>query len=409
MNIQVNDTPTETPSIVPDLHAHDGANDLASLGELAPGANEKRVGEEKSETKKEPTPEERADKTAGFYHAGVDRLIDCGVEFMEARRALKGDNKGMERYGARLHERGMLTQREAADPSGSAKLSRLNKIGEQSDYLRIPDVRQIVGPRYTLLYACAAICEKLAEAGEDPSQKLVNILKECPNEEVDRAYLTGVLKDLKTESRRGTDEGKEPTVNPEGVNGEVSTSDLSPSEQPNEEAKVRSKANDAEPKWPALIKGNNRFDRILITPRAADKKLLSQALADPSQPGKQLPVEQVAARDAAVVIECEIRDLPSIGQFLPGWDFKKPPKYLAISRTNEPDIGGDRVLVVLERGNVAIDLAKFKPAAEEPMNIVKTVTAICPGGEWLHVFAEGPLPGVTSLIGDDGWLDGVAS
>jgi hypothetical protein len=322
------------------------------------------------------SPDERANRTAIYWHSTSAGLFACGTEVEEAWRVL--DQAGKEEYVAGLVQRAMLTKREAADPQGSAKLSRLRKVARHEDVLNRPEVLLRVGASLSKLDLCASIFEEAEGAVAEKRQKLIDILENCPNEEVDRAYLAAAHKALKRAQNPPPEHDHAPTDAADGATT-----------------------------WSSLRDNKSRFDRVLITPRPADMRRFAKSLAHPERIEEQLPLRDVLAKNAVIVIAAEVSDLPRLVEY-PALrcGIKGPPSVFLARRPMTAEISKAPILIALERGDVESSAAGANLWIEGgEVDFAAMAAHLYPGGQWLHVFAGEEQDGFTSLIGDHGWVD----
>lgn len=371
---QVSLVPMETKPLVGD--------DIAERSPLAPGASPVSVLTGADSI----SPEERAKRTAGYWNKSAEEIVACAIEVRDAWSALRNNKKDLDTYIAGLVKHGMLTKREAADPEASAKLSRLRKIAEHAPLMRDPVIVRRVGIAYTKMERCCAIYDAIEGTNEQKSEKLIEILDNCPNEEIDRRYLVDAHRKLRHERNARSPHNKEQNSN-----------------QLEEKAKPKSPTT-----WSDLLNTKQRFDKILITLRPADSRRLSQKLADPAKLTKELPIKQIlAAGTTTVVVAATIRDLPLVLRELTrDWGFKKSPTVMLAREPVDADIGAARVLVALHRGELKPNIAALWTGDHDADDVVGDVLRLCGGdGRWLHVFADEAREGWTTLVGNDGWID----
>ncbi len=381
------------------INAKNGtSDDLASMPDEAPLApiaenspNGRQLAPGASQPPDHPSPDERAERTAIHYHRGSEEIIACGVEVNNAGRALRKDAEGMKAYLAGLVRRGMLTDREAADPQGSAKLSRLRKIGQHESMLQNREISRRVGAGYTKMERCCAIYDEVEGTDEQKLQKLLEILESCPNEEVDRAYLIDAYDELKRQRNAVDNDVEEPA-------------DESVDETAEDQINKKSES-DGATTWPELLAKKQRFNRILITPRPKDMRLIAKKLADPEKLHKELPIKEViASGNAVVVVSTTVRDYPLVMRELTrGWGFKKAPAVLLARKPEGPDIGDARVLITL--GDLKPAIAELWVGGHDPDDVRGDAQRLFPGGTWLHVFADDACDDWTTLIAGAGWVE----
>jgi hypothetical protein len=128
---------------------------------------------------------------------------------------------------------------------------------------------------------------------------------------------------------------------------------------------------DAEPPGPWST--GERFDLVLFTPSEGDLRYLRADYADLETLRKCLPLHSVIEKDAAVVVETKIRDLPVIvNVLLPlcGFTQGKRPRVLIAEQPQNPDVTDARVLVAIERG-VAFSAPKGWLEDADPVEIAE--------------------------------------
>jgi hypothetical protein len=328
------------------------------------------------------TPEERAVRTADHWKGGIEETFACAIEVDDAWRAFRDDPASMQRYADCLVETDMLTKLEAADPKASAKLSSLRKIAEHLTVLRGARVSKHVGAGVSKLAICARIAEQIPGGEAEKIQGLSKVLEACPNEEVDRRYLIAQNKRLKRE-----------------LNAPPSQDDEAP-EEPAESAGTTT--------IPEVIEQKKRFGRVLLTPGDSDMRLFKKILADPDQLERQLPLKKIFAESAGLVILAEVRDLAFIQEHpLFRASFSRPASVFLLRNPTGHYISNATVLIAFDRGDVRRDAAICEIWADdaETFDAAAMAARIYPGGHWLHLFAEKPTEGSTTVVGDDSWLE----
>lgn len=80
---------------------------------------------------------------------------------------------------------------------------------------------------------------------------------------------------------------------------------------------------------------------------------------------------------------------------------------LLVRQPAAPAITEETVLIVFGRGDVKLNPANCDIWADDgkTFDVAAMAARIFPGGHWLHLFAERPTEGSTTIVGDGSWLD----
>jgi hypothetical protein len=356
-----------------------------------PSSNDADASPGDGELSEETSPENRADRVIALWNQSGEHLIACAAEMQENWKLFSPYPGSLRAYAKRLAARGFITEREAADPQGSAKFSSMRKIAEHREVLQDDETLARIGPRYTCMAVCARICGELEGGLDEKRTSLLKILRECPNEELDRHYLQDELAKLRRFKEQRSSENED--------HGDDRAGDPNLPEKPQV---------DRSTKWGELQRQKARFDRVLITPRSADMRLIAKKLAHPDQIAKQLPLGSVLARDAVVIIPIKAAELSLVCEIAREQGLTRPAAVLLARKPSGPDIAREQVFAVFHRGRKTEIESNGEVVWSEDiddLNPVQLAKRIIPGGKWLHVFADAPAEGQTTLVGDDGWLD----
>jgi hypothetical protein len=166
-----------------------------------------------------------------------------------------------------------------------------------------------------------------------------------------------------------------------------------------------------EPTLGDLTAAGQLFDLVVMTPSQDDIRLLGADYPDLDTLVRDLPLSEVIADAAAVVVLLpRLIDLSVMADKLPPLvGFRRLSRVLLVRQPASPDVTAAEIIVTAERGDVESTLLEDGQWLAEtgPVDILAVAARLYPKAvRKLHVFAEERTEGWTSVIGDDTWIKG---
>jgi hypothetical protein len=325
-------------------------------------------------------PAREAELVVADLGASTESLIAACVRVRDAIERYRGNRELEDAFLGVLVAGRVLPQAEALlGFSGSPKLSKLRAIGDHATVFLRPDVLPLLtnADGYSVVYAMVLVYEALDGDEEAKVAELVRILSECPGTPT-RESLAQAKKDVERRARAGTKPGS-----PAGSTGGAPT--LGPA--------------DAD-----IDAGGQLADLLLLTPTAADWRLLAETYPAADVLERCLPLHELVAPRAALIIFAQVHDLATIQNVLmPLAGFNGRLRVLLARPPARPDVTAADIIVTADRGGMQLTAIEDLWAGA-PIDLHAIAARLAPEAvEKIHAFAPAPAAGWRCLVADATW------
>jgi hypothetical protein len=273
-----------------------------------------------------------------------------------------------------LVEGKVISESEARLGLASPKLTMLCKIGEYADRLRHHEIvryfLQTGSYGYTNLFQFAVLFDQTPADQEDEARIQLLVDKLRHNQVTSRQGLLRLTREMKQATRD-------------------TASDLVGAFRDNVATQI-----------------GQGFDLLLSAPPGLAVRKLHEDYADWLP--RCLRIGELMASDAVLVVVVSVSDLPvTVNKLLPGCGFEGiPPRVFLIRSPVDPEVTGEQVVIVAERGSVEqarLSNIRWLPH-DEPIDPFALAGRLVPDAKKkLNLFASAQTDGWCSIIGEANW------